>query len=321
MSTTLNFEELLRAWGLASFATCDEIQASVYRIVLVGGRQVALKALGPHTEEAIRRLTFEYDVLHHVEQQGLAVAVPLLADDGRPYTVSENHIYRLSNWLQNQPAEVRTDEERDRLWRNYGTAIARFHLALASYKDKDVLSRTWQTNLQKRVLDQAVPVVLNHLDQEQLTSFKALLAEVQPTMMSLYADLPLQFIIWDCHPGNIAVDGFEVSGFIDCEHMQFAPRIFDLAYFLVQLIKFDIGDERKEVSWLAQSRQLVVGYESVSELSAHERGALFYAMAGIPLIFIDFFFYAGTPDLTATEIKAFDWLVRHRQEILAKLKP
>jgi len=320
MELTSHLEKILACWGIDAIANWEVIQDNIARITLADGEQFVLKALGPSNETTIRRLHFEHAVLQHVAQRGLSVAVPLLSNKGVPYVIEADHIYRLSRWLANRPAKVQTSEERVRLYQNYGAAIGRFHRALASYKDDDILRKTWQTNLQTRVLDEAAPVILAHLDQAQLPSFEGLLAEIKPKMKAAFADLPLQPIIWDCHPGNVAVDGFDVSGFIDCDHISIAPRIFDLADFLVHLLKWDVGDEQKEAIWLAHFRQLALGYESVTPLSKRERGALFYAMAGIPLIFMDFFFQGGRPELTKVELGTFTWLVRHRQAIIAQLE-
>ena len=79
---------------------------------------------------------------------------------------------------------VQTGAERDRLYQNYGAAIARFHQALASYKDDDILNRTWQTDFQTRVFDEAIPIIFANLDPVRLSSFKASLAEIEPNMSS-----------------------------------------------------------------------------------------------------------------------------------------
>ncbi len=320
METASRFESILKHWRLDTIASWRAIQDKVFRITLVDGRQLVLKDLGLQNERTIQRLQFEYDVLRHVVQTGLPAAVPLLSDDGRPYVVDVDRVFRLSNWLRNEPAEVNTGEERRRLFRNYGAAIARFHRALTSYTDPEILSRTWQTDLQTRVIDEAVPVILAHLDQSRLDSFKATLAGVESEMAMAFADLPRQLVIWDCHPGNVAVDGYDVSGFIDCDHLSIAPRIFDLADFLVHLIKWDIGDSQKELDWLADFPQLISGYDSVTPLSERERAGLFYAMVGIVLIFMDFFLQSSQFELTKTELDTIDWLVFHRRAIVARIE-
>jgi Ser/Thr protein kinase RdoA (MazF antagonist) len=118
----------------------------------------------------------------------------------------------------------------------------------------------------------------------------------------------------------VAVDGFDVSGFIDCDHMSLAPRIFDLADFLVHLIKWDVGNAQEEATWLANIRQLIAGYESVSPLTAPEHQALYYALLGIPIVFMDFFLQANLPEPVKVELALFSWLAQHRAEIVAQLK-
>jgi Ser/Thr protein kinase RdoA (MazF antagonist) len=319
MKQTSQLNKILQAWGIEVVIGWQVIQENIAKVTLADGRVFVFKNLGPNTAAATQRLQFEYDVLTHVAGQGLAVAVPLLSKASLPYVVESDQVYRLSHWLPNQPARVQTEEEQGHLYRNYGAALGRFHKALASYEDADILNRTWETSLQKRMLDEAVPVVLAYMDPDRLVVFEALMAELKPAMQSAYANLPIQLIIWDCHPGNVAVAGFEVSGFIDCDHISRAPRIFDLADFLVHLLKWDVGDAQSEAHWLACFRQLLVGYESVTPLADQERAALFYAMLGIPIIFMDFFFKGYLPDLVKTEFNTVVWLSRQREEISRQL--
>lgn len=319
MERTSPLEDILTHWGIKAVANWETIQENIAKITPADGPTLVLKELGPDSEATRQRLHFEYEILHHVEQSGLSVAVPLLSKQGVPYVSTSENLYRLSHWLPNQPAMVQTNEERIRLYQNYGFAIGRFHQALAGFQDSHSLSQTWQTTLHKRVIEEAVPVVIANLDQTRLSSFQALWAELESPMTAAYANLPLQPIIWDCHPGNVAVNGFEVSGFIDCDHIAIAPRIFDLADFLVHLLKWEVDDEQKAALWLAHFHHVTLGYQSTPRLSEQERAALFYAMLGLPLIFMDFFFQNGLPELTKVEFNTFVWLARHQAEIMAQL--
>jgi len=319
MEQTSQLNKILQTWSIDDISEWQAIQENIAKVILADDRAFVFKNLGLNSEAATRRLQFEYDVLTHVAGQGLAVAVPLLSQASLPYVIESDQVYRVSHWLPNRPARVQNEEEQSHLYWNYGAALGRFHKALASYEDADILSRTWETSLQKRVLDEAVPVALAHLDAERLAVFEALLAELKPAMQSAYADLPIQLIIWDCHPGNVAVAGFEVSGFIDCDHISRAPRIFDLADFLVHLVKWDVGDAQSEAHWLACFRQLLVGYESVTPLADQERAALYYALLGIPIIFMEFFFKADLPDLVKTEFNTLIWLAGQRERISRQL--
>lgn len=319
MSTLANNTSLLAAWDISpATTTVETIQDNVQLISLSDGKKVVLKHVSAIDEAIIKRLEFERDVLHHVEQTGLSVATPLLTKTGKPYHIASDQVYRLSYWLQNNFVEPHADE-RAQLYRNYGAAIARFHLALASYHDDDILNRTWQTSLKTRVLDQAVPAVLSHLDSTLLPAFTASLKALEPDMTLAFQGLPEQLIIWDCHPGNVAVNGIEVTGFVDCDLISISSRIQDIAYFLIHLIKWDIGDLQKEQTWIALVPQLVHGYESISQLSEKEHVALYFAMVGTPIVFMDFFFQQNTLEPLKHEIRLFDWLTRHRTEIQSGL--
>jgi Ser/Thr protein kinase RdoA (MazF antagonist) len=320
MKRTTRLEKILQSWEPSEILNWQALQENVALVTTAEGRHYVLKEIGPMTNDVINRLHFEYDVLTHVEQKQVRVAVPKLAATGLPYVVDNDLVYRLSDWLPNRPAEARTTDEWVCLLRNYGTAIGQFHLALATCPDELILNRTWTIDLQKRILEEAVPVALRHLADEQRRVLESTLHELRAEMIQALAHLPAQLIIWDCHPGNVAVDGFDVTGFVDCDHLSLAPRISDLAYFLVHLIKFNIGNAKKEGDWLANFQQVIVGYESVIQLTQQERAALTYAMLGVPLIFMEFFFWSGMPERTKTEYDTFIWLVDRRITIAANLQ-
>ena len=310
---------LLKYWEIDEIVTWEQLQENVWRITLVDGRDLVFKAIGAHTATIAQRLHFEHDVLRHVVQMGVPAAVPLLSSVGTPYVIDSGQIYRLSVWLPNRFVEPATGEEQIRLYRNYGAAIAHFHAALATYQDDQLLARTWQSNLLARVFDEAIPVILANLTGEQLSIMQNILAALGPAMRVAYTDLPQQLVIWDCHPGNVAVDGFVVSGFIDCDHLAVAPRVLDLADFLVHLMKWNLDDEVKLAAWLTHFPQLLTAYEAITPLTVQERHALYCAMLAEPLIFMDFFFQGGHPELTETEFVLFQWLARHRDEITEQL--
>jgi Ser/Thr protein kinase RdoA (MazF antagonist) len=182
MTAETNFHELLAPWGLRPAAAPRIVGDGVFQLTLADGRQVVLKALGPIQEWKLRHLEFERDVLLHVEQTGLAVAVPLLTAAGQPYNLAGGQVYSLSRWLPNGPAEVRDDHERVQLYRSYGTAIARFHQALVSYVDPALAGRTWRTDLQQGIFVEALPTIAAGLEPAQWLALKARLEPIEPAM-------------------------------------------------------------------------------------------------------------------------------------------
>lgn len=321
MERTQNLESILASWGIGAIADWRAIQGNVAKIICSDGSEYVFKRLVDGKDWTIRRLAFEHEILTHAARGGLSVAIPLLSDKGTPYAVDSDSVYRLSAWLPNAPAPLRTEEERSLMLKNFGEAIGRFHLALASYEDEGILEKTWKTDLKTRVIDQALPIVTARLDPARLGVLEDLWRGIEREMALAYADLPMQLIIWDCHPANVAVDGFRVSGFIDCDHISIAPRVFDVANFLVNLHKWDLGDAQKERAWLDGIVPFLAGYESLNRLSPRERAALPHAMIGMPLMLMDYFFQAGLPDKVQREFDSFCYLIRHRREISARLEP
>lgn len=307
---------LLKPWAIGAVTATEQLQGNVLRITASDGRNLVLKEVAPVSDQLLERIQFEYDVLAHVVRCGVRAAVPLLTVDGAPYSVTDGLVYKLADWLPNRPAPVMTAQEQIALNASCGRAIATMHVALASYQDERLLSRTWQTDLNKRVFGEALPVLNESLGPADRNELAGLQAQIETGMSTAFAGLPGQLILWDCHQGNTAVDGHEVVGFLDCDLMCVAPRVFDVAYMLVHMIKWTIGDAAAEQAWLAHAVHVVRGYETVLPLSPKERNALFYVMAGVPLIFMDWFAKTDNTGAIATEMRLFRWLVQSRGEIV-----
>jgi Ser/Thr protein kinase RdoA (MazF antagonist) len=320
MVTEITIREILKFWGIYSVSEWRAMQRKIFRITTGDGRQLILKNISDKNDEwRIGRLPLEYEVLSHVHQLGVSVAVPMLSHDGMPYVVFSEQVYCLYPYFTNNPGEVKNASDRRTLYQNYGAAIARLHQALVFYPDKSVSERTWRTDLLHRIFDEAIPCISEYLSREQNQAFTQMVDEMEAEMRRAYSDLPEQLIAWDCHPGNIVVDGFEVSGFVDCNHLSIGPRIFDLAYFLVHLVKWDVGDEHKTATWLAHYNQIIVGYERVQPLEKRERERLFYVMLAVLLIFIDHLYRSGELQNVKVNLDTFAWMYYHRQEIMDRV--
>ncbi len=312
--------EILEFWSIHSVPEWSAIQRNVFQMTTGDGRQLILKNIGEESDNwRIPRVPFEYDVLSHVHQSGVPVAVPILSCDGMPCVVFSEQVYCLYPHFINNPGEVKNASDRRTLYRNYGAAIAKLHQALATYPNKNVADRTWRDDRLHQVFDEAIPCISENLPREQNQAFTQMVDEMGAEMRRVYSDLPEQLIHRDCHPGNVIVDGFEVSGFVDCNHLSIGPRTLDLAYFLVHLVKWDVGDEHKTATWLAHYNQVVVGYERVRPLERRERQGLFYVMLSVLLGFADHFYRGGEPQNVKVELDTFAWMYHHRQEIIGKV--
>jgi Ser/Thr protein kinase RdoA (MazF antagonist) len=83
------------------------------------------------------------------------------------------------------------------------------------------------------------------------------------------AGLPVQLIHGDCNNGNVLLNGGRVSGFIDFDHLPVGERIYDLAYYLVHVVRR---------GGRASIREYVDGYDAANPLTPNERAAVPAAM-------------------------------------------
>lgn len=328
MEIASSIMEILKRWGFQSVTECQTLNSDVFKIEVNGGqwlilKRLTLKHIGGNVSRKINRLHLEYDVLSHLYKSGIPVALPILSGDGKPYVTFGKELYCLSPYLISSPGIIKNASDRDMLYRNYGYAIARLHQAFLTYPDRDIASRTWRTDLISEVFDEAIPCIFENQSPEQHRVLAAMVSKIEPEMRISCSALPEQLIHRDCHPGNVLVDGFEVSGFVDCDHFSMGPRIFDLGYFLVHLIKRNVWDEREEAIWLNHYNQVIIGYETVHRLQKRERDALFYVMLAVLLMFAGHFYghseRNAIPQRAKIELYAFRWMYRNRQEIISQI--
>ncbi|MEJ5308725.1 MAG: hypothetical protein WHX52_03055 [Anaerolineae bacterium] len=143
---------------------------------------------------------------------------------------------------------------------------------------------------------------------------------------------PVQAIV-DLHLGNVFyvertagapvilknIGGEQVSGFIDCDHLSLGPRVFDLADFIVHMIKQDVTDPERTAAWFGLFPAVIQGYEMETPLLKEEKEALYYVMFGVLLMLAGCFFQTGDAAKARSELEAIDWMYHHRQEILDRI--
>lgn len=133
--------------------------------------------------------------------------------------------------------------------------------------------------------------------------------------------LPEQLIHRDCHPGNILVQGTQVIGFIDCDHLCIGPRIFDLAYYAVHHLKWVTDDATATQRWLTDLPSLLAGYRTQQSLTQAEVAALPYGMMAYHLLLADWFMHLPQTESIALEVQALDWLDLHFDAIVEAIMP
>jgi len=302
--------EVLEHWGIANVRASVALhyKGTVFLVTTTGGDRLVLKEVGDGTQA--ERLRAEYQLLLHLDQSSVPVAVPLLAQDGRPYVEHGDRIYSLSPYLL--PADEEGADDLRVTYEHMGIAIAQLHEALATYPGEIT---SWTMALTLRVFDDAIPAIREHLRGEELQRFDSCLAGIDADMRSALADLPVRRIHGDCHTGNLLLHNNRVAGFIDLDHLPVGPAIYDICSALVDQVKWSIRDREHTSTWLGAFDRAITGYERVIPLLQREKAAIWYGMLAIQLLFAYWLFEHGNREWAELNMDAFYWLHEHGGEI------
>ncbi len=313
--------EILTAWDIGPVqAIVDLHLGNVFYVEHVAGAPVILKNIGKDNPQVAARFAFEYEVLCHLDRCGISVALPIPNRKGELLVAKDGHFFTLSPYLTSHNQWLELDfEGLKRLNHNCGAAIGKLHVALAAFPTADLEHRTWKTVFPDMLFDHSIPVIQRNVTQPERETFDAIIADIAADMWATMENLPMQLIHRDCHHGNIIVDGEQVSGFIDCDHLSLGPRVFDLADFIVHMIKQDVADPERTAAWFGLFPAVIQGYEKETPLLQEEKQALYYVMVGVLLGLAGWFFDTGDAAKARSELEAIRWMYHHRQEILGRI--
>lgn len=288
---------------------------ALYRLITVEGNVYFLKEVGSiekRDEYRLEKVLSDYALLQHLFTQGVPVAVPILTLSGLPYVQVEDRFYSLLPALPVFHTQL-TPAIGQAMFLNLGIAIGRLHQALKIYPGQ---IHSWKMDLAQRTFDEAVPVLLNHLNEAGRRRLRAALESIEDPTRKLLNNLPAQHIHGDCHGGNVLFNGEQVSGFIDLDHLQFGPRIYDIGYFLADWIKNRYRDPSKIELLSGTLPYLLQGYDQVILLRLQEKQALIYTILATQIIFSAWFFEPlSQPDLAQFNLDAFYWIFENKGRI------
>ncbi len=290
-------------------AHCEPMNEShtAIRVTAASGHYILKEAtLWPSPE----RLEAQHRILRHLDGCGVPVAVPLLAEDGRPYAAQAGKLYTLAPELpcDSQPCPAGPEAT----WSNTGQAIGRLHRALSSCPYE---IESWTMDPPARILGRALPAIRARLGEPQAATLEQAFPQLLATLGSAFVDLPTQRIHGDCHGGNVLLCGGRVSGFVDLDHLPTGPRVYDLAYFLADMAKNRLGSPEQLAEWLKAPACLIAGYRQQMALTEREAKALWPGMLATQLLFVEWFLEHGDARLVTRNLDVFHWIHRHEREI------
>ena len=174
-------------------------------------------------------------------------------------------------------------------------------------------------DLSSRVLDDAIPVIREHLEDKELQRFDRCLGEIEVGLRGALTGIPQRRIHGDCHTGNVLLYHNRVVGFVDLDHLPVGPAIYDICSALVDQVKWAVRDAEHTARWLGAFDRVIVGYERVLPLSEREKAAIWYMMLAIQLLFAYWMFLHGNREWAELNMGAFYWLYEHGDEITRRV--
>ena len=231
-------------------------------MTLERGDAYILKKIDPFEwSDPQRRFINQARILSYLAQSGVPVAVPVLCDDGRVYTTDrDGHIYAVFPMLPNDSADTEPGPD---LYHNIGAAIARLHLALAACPFG---VESWTIAVDP--VEQWVRRLLGSLPAAAGADLAPLVDRWWGAIARALA-APLQRVHGDVHGGNVLTDGERVTGIIDVDHLQLAPRCYDIAYWMAFAVEWRLTGH-SALPFADEARGFLTGYGNVSPLPSQE---------------------------------------------------
>lgn len=229
----------------------------LWRVTATDGRRYFLKRLGPW-----RNLppADEARVLRWLSVNGVDVAEFMITDRATVYAGAVEDCYVLIPAIvahSLSPAEVLAGEE------PVGRAIAGLHRALGRYP--------WSANSYTEQLGTALSGELL-LPDDVAAGFRTR----RDGIIAAIEGLPLQLVHGDLTPANILLcRPGAVAGFIDFDHLPYAPRVWDLAKYLSRRLRRRwLEGEQQPTGRVDSIGPVLRGYHRHSPLTDSEREAL-----------------------------------------------
>ena len=278
---------VIKHWDTPKVVSFEEIKPNkVFIITFADDAIYALKCSDAGDELSQKRLGFRHDVLAHLTRVDVPVEEPIQTRQGTTYVTQANKVYVLSKHIDNEIPWPPATAERSF---NIGLAIAKLHEALLGCQTENLGFKIHVNRLGHDMYEKSLPHCRAHLTGQDLDLVERVAKSTPSDIIPNIEKLETQLIHRDLHGGNILVKGTEVVGFIDFEILSIGPRIYDLAYFGVQNIRYAvIPPEPRIENWCQVMEGIFSGYAKTTKapITDKERQLLPHFMQEAALMFV-----------------------------------
>ena len=297
----------LHQYNLTSYTVNLIWKDTVYLVKSKEGEFILKRVLNDNGR--LDRMFEEHQLLNYLYEMSVPVAYPLKTKNGCTYLEADNYLYVLTPKIPNDGADFFSQSHS--IYTDIGRSIAHFHKAIATYPN--TLQR-WNVEPYNTLYQDIAPELKKYLHENECEKITKILIKLKGEMRETFNGLPTQRIHGDCHPGNVCVSHNKVTGYVDCDHFPVGPRIFDVCYYLIHIIKWHLDDNVKVKLFLSHYLYMLRAYNSIIPLTIKDKRAFWYMLLYIQLLFFKFKMSCGD-EQGFIDLKAFWWVYNNRENL------
>lgn len=286
-----------------------QVTNPVWLVVTEDDRRFVLKEL-PEFPPGVGPVD-EFRVLSHLAATNIPVALPVITDDARLWSMMGDRKYMLLPWIDHDDRNHELGVDAAVTARAIGHALGSLDAALAACPWRPP---SFVDDPARQVLGETVP---------QLPELRELVAPLMDRLWSATHDLPSQLTHGDCNTGNVLVRGSEVVAFLDIDHLPVGPRVRDLSYYLSSRLRSHLADvvtaEHNVQAWMAVLADYIAGYHEAHPLSVREIDAIVPLILVIEIGVTAWCVQGWVPDPAGYRrgLRTASWLTTHLDDVTA----
>lgn len=299
-------KNVLSPWITEEIATSEEMLSygsRCLRITTSGGSAFILKE-----RDLTADIAREYDLLSHLKNNGVPVAVPIATRTGELLVKENQKVLVLYPVLPGTViSEHYANGAEDRATA-YGRTIAQVHLALRAYAGSGAYDHL---NLVDHINTWVGPTIHSHRESGLDSSLNDFNESIGP----LYDGLREHLIHRDPNTTNLLVEEGRVTGVVDFDLCVKCVRIFDPCYCATSMLIGGFADAGQRDSWPRLLRGVLHGYQEFCPFSPEEAQALLPVLQAIQLMFVAWSLESGNRPALQCNRDVLLWLTKNRDQI------
>ena len=305
-----DMQALLSSWDIGSIDRTENIPSywnGAVAVTVANGERFVLKTV--NSDHDIDR---EISLLSHLKKHGVPVPSLVQCKSGKFSTDFAGRVYVLYTWINGESVGNHYRQGANKRAKSYGKAIGLLHRGLADWQ---MAGNAHRLDLRAEV-DRCVSLVDHQHDVAfDVEKIRYIAAVCLDGLHSIQHQLPEQWIHRDLHPGNMLFLSGKLSGIIDFDMVQKAPRMFDPCYCATSILISGWGEPRNRERWLPLFRDLIAGYEEQAPISPVEKKAFYLVMSTIEFMFMAFAIGRGEINHALCNQNVLFWLHDNRSRI------